>query len=165
MSIDYNKYRINLNNGLLTIGIDERSDRKPKLYFHGGGGRVNFDLNEYDNTIKIMEELGSIDNQKEKEKQISLNEFVKFHRKFVSDISKPYNYEFRISERDKRRNESKTIELNGIEQLNLAKETLIWLNEKYTDEVWLDEKIRSEEFQYVEFNGKKFEVEKNYGRL
>ena len=165
MGIDYNKYQINLNNGLLTIGIDERSERKPKLYMHGRGGRINFDLNEYDNTIKIMEELISTDNQKEKEKRINLNEFVEFHRKFVSDLRKSYNYEYRISERDQRRNESHTVELYGIEQLNLAKETLTWLNETYIDEVWLDEKIQSEELQYVEFNGKKFEVEKNYGRL
>lgn len=165
MGIDYNKYQINLNNGLLTIGIDERSDRKPKLYIHGRGGRINFDLNEYDNTIEIMEELGSIDNLKEKEKRIGLNEFVQFHRKFVSEISKSYNYEYRISERVQMRNEIKTVDIYGVEQLNLTKETLIWLYEKYTDEVWLDEKIRSEELQYVEFNGKKFEVEKNYGRL
>jgi len=165
LSIDYNNYQINLNNGLLTIGIDKRSENKPKLYIHGRSGRVNFDLNEYDNTINIMEELSSIDNVKEKEKRINLNEFVEFHRKFVPEISKSYNYEYRITERDQKRNVGSTIELYGIEQLNLAKETLIMLNKKYIDEVWLDEKIRSEGLKFVEFNDKKIEIELNYGRL
>lgn len=52
--MDFQKYQINLNNVLLTIGIDNRSENKPKLYIHDRGGRVNFDLNEFDNTIKIM---------------------------------------------------------------------------------------------------------------
>ncbi len=163
--MDFGKYQINLNNGLLTIGIDERSEHKPKLYIHGRGGRINFDLNEYDNTIKIMEELVSIENLKEKEKQVSLNKNVSFHRQYRWDTSKDHSYEFRITEKEETRNASHGIDIKGIKQLNLIKETIIELHDKYQNDKWLDEKIRSEGLKYVEFNGKKIEVDLNYGRL
>ena len=94
-----------------------------------------------------------------------MNEYLCFHRRFISDTSKSYNYEYRISERDKSQNVISGVYLYGIEQLNLAKESLIKLNNKYLDELWLDDKIQSEGLKYVEFNGKKIEVEKKYSRL
>jgi hypothetical protein len=157
--MDFRKFQINLNNGSLTIGIDKSSENSIKFYIHYGGGRVNFELIDFEKLIKIIEELGSIKNLKKKDKHISLNEYVQFHRNYISDTSKSYNYEYRISEKDKRRNESSSVYFYGIEQLNLAKESLIKLNSKYHDEVWLYDKIKSEGLKYVEYNGKKIEVD------
>jgi len=160
-----NSYQINLDKVPLTIGL--KKDRQDAFEFHiaSGHGRINFALDDFEEIVKIFKELESTENFKDKEKHIDFNEFLSFHRNFISDTSKEYNYEFRITEKEKNRNVSHSIDLRGMEQLMLIKDSLIKIYNKYTSDKWLDEKIKSEGIKYVEVDGKNYEVKNGILKL
>lgn len=151
-----NRYQINLDKIPLTIGI--KKDRQDTFEFHIASthGRINFELDDFEEIVKVFKELESIENFKDKEKHINFNEFLSFHRYFISDTSKEYNYEFRITEKEKNRNILHGIDLRGMEQLMLIKDSLIKLYNKYTSDKWLDENIKAKGVQFVEYNNKKY---------
>ena len=162
------RYYKNLNSHSIQINKQpnhnrrNREDNKPVFLI---SGLINIDLEKYEELTQILEDLSNITDLKEKDKRIEFTEYIKFQRQYISDPSKDYNYEFCVTEKEETENVSHSVYIRGIKQLNLIKETLTYLHDKYQKDKWLDEKIRSQEPKYVEFDGKKIEVEKKYGRL
>ncbi|KKM80035.1 hypothetical protein LCGC14_1343930 [marine sediment metagenome] len=154
------KYQINIADSNVKVRVENWDLNDPKFLIDDGGGKVHFDNENFDKAIKIMEELKLISDIKENNKTIILSEYIRFHRNFISDPLKVYNYEFRISQRDRTRNSSSGVYLKGIEQLNLVKDSLINLHEKYISDRMVDEKIKAEGLKYVEYDNKKYEVKK-----
>lgn len=154
------RYQININ-PKLTIELKKVKERKIFII----NGSIHFEIDDYEKLIEILEDLSSIEDLKEKQRKLNLNEYVSFNRNYISDLSIDYNYSFRITETEKNRHSSHSIEIKGINQLKLLKNALFKIYEKFKEDEWLNERIRSEGLKYVEFDGKKIEVEKRYGRL
>lgn len=167
-----NRYYQNITTHTINIGAQpshKRRDRNEQnLFFlisESRGGQIYIDLEKFPKFIRFLEDLSRINEIEEKDKQVDFSEYIRGYRRYISDFSKDYCYEFRITEKEETRNVSSAIYIKGITQLNLIKETTIELHDKYQNDKWLDEKIRSDGEKYVEVNGKKIEVEKKYGRL
>ena len=98
-----------------------------------------------------MEELSSINDLMERNKSVSLDEYIRFHRKFISDPSKAYNYEFRITQKDKTRNIIRGVHLRGIKQFNLVKDSEI-LIPAIGIHPWKIKKVNDKDELYFKFN-------------
>lgn len=147
----------------LTINLDK--DREQNTYNFIFNGMVHFDFDAFKEVINIIEKLLSIENLKEKRKSINLNDLVSFQRDYVLDVSSEFDYIFRIKETEKNRRVSHTVEIMGTKQLKAVKNALSEIYEKFQADKWLEEKIREEGTKSVEYNGKRIDVEINYGRL
>ena len=159
------RYQIYFKDIRLQIWLGRKSEDGPNFTIHDSASRVNFDFADFERVILAIDEICSVMGSKEKNIKIKINENLTIYRNFISDLSKDYNFEFRWEEIDKRENVGYSVYLRGIKQVLLVKESLIKLLDKYQKEKWLDEKIHSEGLKSIEFNGKKIEVEKEYGRL
>lgn len=167
-----NRYYQNITTHTISISAQPSHKRRDRniqnLFFliaESRGGQIYVNIEKFPKLIRLLEDLSRINEIKDKDKQVDFSEYIRAYRRYISDVSKDYSYEFRITEKEETRNVSSAIYIKGITQLNLIKETIIELHDKYQNDKWLDEKIRSEGLKYVEFNGKKIEVEKEYGRL
>ena len=156
------RYQINIT-PKLTINLDK--NRSQETYNFVINGRIHFEIDDFEKVIEIIEDLCSIEDLKEKNRNLKLNEYVSFNRNFVTDLSTNYNYRFIITETEKNRHSSYSVEIKGMNQLQLLKKSLVKIYEKYQADKWLEEKIREEGAKFVEYNGKRIELEIQYGRL
>lgn len=154
------RYQINLNNGRLTIELNRKPEDSLNFSIHSPHSRVHFDFEDFEKVIEIIEELSLNWDVSVKDKTIDLNELTRFHCKLVSDISKNYNYEFKIAQKDKSRHVSYGIDIKGIDNLTILKESIIKLHDRFLSDEWLDEKIKIQGDMFVEYNGKKITVHK-----
>ncbi len=154
------RYQININ-PKLTIELKKVKERNNFII----NGSIHFEIDDFEKVIEILEDLSSIEDLKEKQRNLNLNEYVSFNRNYISDLSTDYNYSFRITETEKNRHSSYSVEIEGINQLKLLKNALFKIYEKFKEDEWLNERIRSEGLKYVEFDGNKIKVDKRYGRL
>ena len=167
-----NRYYQNITTHTISISAQPSHKRRDRniqnLFFliaESRGGQIYVNIEKFPKLIRLLEDLSIISEIKDKDKQVDFSEYIRAHRRYISDFSKDYSYEFRITEKEETRNVSSTIYIKGITQLNLIKEIIIELHDKYQNDQWLDGKIQSEGLKYVEVNGKKIEVEKKDGRL
>jgi len=154
------RYQININPHL-TIELKKVKERNYFII----NGQIHFEIDDFEKVIEIIEELCSIKDLKEKNRNLNLNDHVSFERNYVSDLSSDYDYNFRITETEKNRHSSYSVEIKGMNQLRLLKNVLIKIHNNFKEDEWLDEKIRTQGPKFVEFGGKRIEVEKKYGRL
>ena len=114
------RYQININ-PQLTIEL-KKIEQKNNFVINGG---IHFEIDDYERLIEILDDLSSIEDLKQKQKKLNLNEYVSFNRNYISDPSIDYNYLFRIPETEKNRHSSYSVDIKGINQLKILKITLL----------------------------------------
>ncbi len=153
-----NRYEIRFNDPRLIIMLQERTRNIPEFEIYSGGGHVKLDFEDYEKIIKLINELSLIKDVRESEKYIGLNEYIRFHRSYVKDTTKSYNYDFRITQKNKNENVNYTATIQGIEQIKLVKQSLIKLHDKYLKDKRFDEEIKKKGLPLVEYKGETYEV-------